>query len=124
MLMLNAIPWRAIGAGVLAAALFAAGWTSNGWRKDVEIAELTAARAQADLASANTALSDLREAGARIRQSADDYLAIKSDLGVKLDAIRKDLKNAKPLPVGCSPDDFRVRKLADAVGAAQQAAAR
>lgn len=114
---------RALGALLLAAAVFAAGWTVNGWRKDAEIAELTAARAQADLASANTALSDLREAGARVRQSADDYLTIKSDLGAKLDAIRKDLKNAKPLPVGCRPDDFRVRKLADAVDAAKQAAA-
>jgi len=118
------LPWRAAGAMVLAAGLFAAGWTSNGWRKDAEIAELTAARAQADLSNANTALSDLREAGARIRQSADDYLAIKSDLGAKLDAIRKDLKNAKkPLPVGCRPDAQRVRSLSDAVDAAKQAAA-
>ncbi len=121
------LPWRAIGlavlAGLLVAGLFGAGWTANGWRKDAEIAKLTAARAQADLGSANTALADLREAGSRIRQSADDYLTVKSDLGAKLDAIRKDLKNAKPLPVDCRPDDFRMRQLASAVDAAKQAAA-
>ncbi|AMR80255.1 hypothetical protein A2G96_08055 [Cupriavidus nantongensis] len=118
-----AILWRGAGALVLAAGLFAAGWTVNGWRKGAEIAELTAARAQADLADANTALSDLKEAGVRIRQSADDYLVIKSDLGAKMDAIRKDLKNAKPLPVDCRPDDVRVRNLSSAVDAAKQAAA-
>ncbi|MBB2918350.1 hypothetical protein [Cupriavidus alkaliphilus] len=121
------LPWRTIGmgslAGVLAAGLFAAGWMTNGWRKDAEIARQSAARAQADLVSANKALGDLREAGARIRHSADDYLTVKTDLGAKLDAIRKDLKNAKPLPVDCRPDDFRMRQLASAVDAAKQAAA-
>lgn len=67
------------------------------------------------MASANILLGNLEAAGARIRQSADEYLVIKSDLGAKLDAIQKDLKNAKPLPVGSRPDDFRVRKLSDAV---------
>lgn len=40
------IPWRAIGAGVLAAALFAAGWAANGWRKDAEIAGIESDRAR------------------------------------------------------------------------------
>ncbi|MEM5429410.1 hypothetical protein [Cupriavidus oxalaticus] len=119
---LAAIPWRAIGAAALGGCLFAAGWSANGWRKDAEIAELTAARAQADLTSANLALTDMKEAGAKIRQSADDYLAIQSMLGVKMDALRKDLKNAKPLPADCRPDAQRVRNLSEAVDAAKQAA--
>ncbi|PVY81041.1 hypothetical protein C7414_102369 [Cupriavidus alkaliphilus] len=123
MLTPGKVPWRVVAAGVLAGGIFGAGWIANGWRKEAEIAELTAARAQADLASANTAISDLREAGSRIRKSADDYLEIKSDLGAKLDAIRKDLKHAKPLPVDCRPDAQRVRGLSDAVDAAKQAAA-
>ena len=36
---------RLAGSAVLAGALFAAGWVTNGWRKDAELAELTAARA-------------------------------------------------------------------------------
>ncbi|MGT2509204.1 hypothetical protein [Cupriavidus basilensis] len=118
-----AIPLRAAGAALLAAGLFAAGWTANGWRKDAELAELTAARAQADLGSANQALGDLRAAGQAMRRKADEFAGIQSTFGAQLDAIRKDMKNAKPLPVGCRPDDFRMRKLSDAVEAAKQAAA-
>lgn len=122
-MLMPTIPWRAAGLAVVAETLFAAGWTANGWRKDAELAELTAARSQADLATTDQALQDLRAAGASIRQKADELAGIQSTLGAKLDAIRKDMKNARPLPVDCRPDDFRVRKLSDAVEAAKQAAA-
>lgn len=46
MLMPTNIPWRAAGLALVAGALFAVGWVVNGWRKDAELAELTAARAQ------------------------------------------------------------------------------
>lgn len=121
--LLQSIPWRAAGAAVLAGGLFAAGWVTNGWRKDAELAELTAARAQADVETANQALGELRAAGAGIRARADEYRAIQSTLGSRLDAIQKELKNAKPLPADCRPDAGRVRVLADAVDAAKQAAA-
>lgn len=39
------IPWRAIGAGALAAALFAAGWAVNGWRLGAQLAQLKAEQA-------------------------------------------------------------------------------
>ncbi|MGT2429227.1 hypothetical protein ACU4HD_11865 [Cupriavidus basilensis] len=122
-MLMPTIPWRAAGAALAAAALFAAGWAVNGWRKDAELAELTAARAQSDLAGANQALGDLRTASANIRAHADEFTAIQSTLGTKLDAIQKELKNAKPLPVDCRPDAGRVRLLSDAVDAAKQAAA-
>ncbi|WP_456281577.1 hypothetical protein M1D55_19230 [Cupriavidus sp. JZ107] len=118
-----AVPWRAVAAVVLAGAAFVAGWTVNGWRKDAELAELTAARAQADLSTVNQALGDLRAAGVDIRARADEYRGITNQLGAAASAIRKELKNAKPLPADCRPDDFRVRKLSDAVDAAKQAAA-
>lgn len=35
--MIRALAWRAIGAGLLAIALFFAGWVVNGWRKNAEI---------------------------------------------------------------------------------------
>ena len=115
--------WRAIAALILGACLFGAGWTVNGWRKDREIAEIRRAAAAADLASANQALSDLSTAGATIRQKADELRGIQSTLAAKLDAIRKDMKNATPLPADCRPDDQRLRNLTDAVDAAKQAAA-
>ena len=118
-----ALPWRAIAAVALAGVAFAAGWTANGWRKDAEIAELTSARARADLTTANQAIGELRAASADIRARADEYRGISTQLDAAASAIRKELKNAKPLPADCRPDDFRVRKLSDAVDAAKQAAA-
>ncbi|WP_244785364.1 hypothetical protein [Cupriavidus pauculus] len=119
-----ALPWRAIAAAALAAATFAAGWTANGWRKDAEIDRMKTASAQADLATANAALADLRQAGETIRTKADEFNASQAALTAKVDQAVKEFRNAKkPLPVDCRPDDFRVRKLSDAVDAAKQAAA-
>jgi hypothetical protein len=120
---MNALLWRAIVASVLTAGIFAAGWAANGWRKDAEIDRMKTDAAQADLASANQALGDLRTASATIREKADEFAGIQTTLGAKLDAIRKDLKNAKPLPADCRPDAQRVRNLLDAVDATKQAAA-
>lgn len=120
---MSSILLRVIGAAVLAVALFAAGWAVNGWRKDAEIERIKTASARADLADANKAIEDIGKASNAIRTKADEFAGINSTLGAKLDAIRKDMKNAKPLPVDCRPDDFRVRKLSDAVEAAKQAAA-
>ena len=118
-----AVPWRAIGVGLLAAGIFAAGWAANGWRKDAEIAEMKAAAAKTNLAAANQAIDDLGKASATIRTKADEFAGINTTLGVKLDAIRKDLKNAPKLPADCRPDAGRVRLMSDAVDAAKQAAA-
>jgi len=41
------IPWRAVGAGVLAAALLAGGWVVNGWRLGAQIEEMRADREKA-----------------------------------------------------------------------------
>ena len=113
---------RALAAVALAAAIFFAGWTVNGWRKDAEIERMKTASAQADVASANAALEDLQQAGKTIRAKADEFNGIQTTLVAKMDAIRKDLKNAKPLPADCRPDDVRVRNLSDAVDAANAAA--
>lgn len=120
---LAVVPWRAIGAALLAAGIFAAGWVANGWRKDAEIDRMKTVSAQADLASVNQALGDLRTASATIREKADEFAGIQTTLGAKLDAIRKDLKNAPKLPADCRPDAGRVRLMSDAVDAAKQAAA-
>lgn len=114
---------RIVGAVALAAAIFAAGWVTNGWRKDAELERTKAEAIKADLSDATAALSDLKAAGEKIRSKADELNVAQTKLGAKLDAIQKDMKNAKPLPADCRPDDFRVRKLSDAVEAAKQAAA-
>ncbi|AZG13868.1 hypothetical protein [Cupriavidus pauculus] len=121
---LSAVPWRAIGAALLAAAIFSAGWVANGWRKDAEIERMKTVSAQADLAGAHKAMEDLGKASAAIRTKADEFNASQATLAAKVDQAVKEFRNAKkPLPVDCRPDDFRVRKLSDAVDAAKQAAA-
>lgn len=119
-----ALPWRAIAAAALAAGAFSAGWVANGWRKDAEIDRMKTASAQADLASANKAIENLGAASQTIRTKADEFNASQATLTAKVDQAVKEFRNAKkPLPVDCRPDDFRVRKLSDAVDAAKQAAA-
>ncbi|MBU66457.1 MAG: hypothetical protein CL858_13545 [Cupriavidus sp.] len=121
---MSALPWRAVGVALLAACIFAAGWGANGWRKDAEIDRMKTVSAQAALASADAALADLRQAGETIRTKADEFNASQAALTAKVDQAVKEFRNAKkPLPVDCRPDDFRVRKLSDAVDAAKQAAA-
>ncbi|MGT2433527.1 DUF2514 family protein [Cupriavidus basilensis] len=61
-MLMATIPWRAAGAALLAAGLFAAGWAVNGWRKDAELAELMAARAQERLSQAYAQVKAVDEA--------------------------------------------------------------
>ncbi|EON17020.1 hypothetical protein C265_23800 [Cupriavidus sp. GA3-3] len=82
------------------------------------------ANAQSDLVSANKAIEDIGKASDAIRAKADEFNVTQTTLGAKVDAAVKEFRNAKqPLPTDCRPDDFRVRKLSDAVDAAKQAAA-
>ncbi|MCA3194298.1 MAG: hypothetical protein INH12_29965 [Cupriavidus sp.] len=120
---MSAVIARAVGVLVLALAVFSAGWMTNGWRKDAEVERIKAEAVRADLSDAKAALSALKTAGETIRAKADEFSVAQTKLGAKLDAIQKDMKNAKPLPADCRPDDFRMRKLSDAVEAAKQAAA-
>lgn len=114
----------AIGAGAVAAALcFGAGWAINGWRLGADVANLRAERAQEQAAQATAAVSTLQADAAAIHQAASEYAGIRSTLVPTIAALTKELRNAKPLPVDCRPDDVRVRNLDAAIDAANQAAA-
>ncbi|QYY30221.1 hypothetical protein K2O51_22885 [Cupriavidus pinatubonensis] len=113
-----------IGVAALAAAIFAVGWTANGWRKEAEIERVKTASTQDDLVSANKAIENIGMAIDTIRARADEFNVTQTALSAKVDAAVKEFRNAKkPLPLDCRPDDFRMRKLSDAVEAAKQAAA-
>lgn len=100
-----------------------AAWTAQGWLKDVHIAELQRDQQQvrADTnAAVLTALKiDIRAIAEAAARAAADAKALPAQVG----EITKALKNAKPLVLGCRPDDLRVRALTDAVRAARGAAA-
>lgn len=46
------IPWRVVGAGLLALGVFAAGWVTNGWRLGQQIEAMQAERTSAALSAA------------------------------------------------------------------------
>lgn len=117
-------PLAIFGSAALCFALGAgAGWTGNGWRKNAEIADLQKMRAEDKATQATAALDDLTKAAKTINAAAAQYGQVQITLGAKLDQISKDMKNAKPLPIDCRPDDFRLRNLRATVEAANQAAA-
>jgi hypothetical protein len=118
-------PWVALG---IAAALLSAGAASGYWLdsniKGVEIADLKTKAAETRANGAESAVKDLTAAAGQIKTAADQYAGIQDTLGPQLAQIRKDMKNAKPLPADCRPDTFRVRNLDAAIDAANAAAAR
>jgi len=108
----------------LAILAFATGWLVQGWRLNEKIAELQATRSNEIATQSQDALKDLKEASANINAAA---LGAKSDnttLTNQIAALRKDVKNAKPLPPDCKPDDVRMRNLAATISATNQAITR
>lgn len=116
---------RGYAAVALAAAALASAtaWTAQGWRKDVQIAELRRdqqqVRADTNAAVLAAITVDVNAIAVAAANAAKDADALPAQLG----EITKALKNAKPLLAGCRPDDVRVRSLTDSVRAARGAAA-
>jgi len=122
------VQYRALVAGLvllLAMALAAAaGWFTNGWRHDAEIAELQRAHAETMRSQSELALTTLQVDAARITQAATEFAAIQSTLAPRMSALTKELRNAKPLPADCVPDADRVRNLDAAIEAANKSIPR
>jgi hypothetical protein len=116
----------AIGLAVLlvGGAGAAAGYKACAVIKQAEIADLKRQAAEKRAGDAEAGLRDLAAGAARVNAAAAQFAGIQDRLGPKIDQIRKDIANApKPLPADCKPDDFRMLKLSDAIGAAAEAAA-
>lgn len=104
---------------------FGAGWLVQGWRQAETIAELQKERSDEISTQATAALADLTSAAKTIKENATGATVSNAGLASQLALVRKDLKNAQakaPLAVGCKPDAGRVRNLAAAVDATNQAA--
>jgi hypothetical protein len=118
------LPFMA-GAGLAVGVLaFGAGWVVNGWRLGNELSRLKATHAQEKAAQATGALTTLKADADAIHKAATEYAGIQNTLAPKFDALTKELRNAKPLPVDCKPDAVRVRNLDSAIDAANQAIPR
>lgn len=116
-------PLMLLGAGAATLIIgFGGGWTTNGWRLGAEISEIKAAQSQAAAKQAEGTVTTMRADADAMHQAAGEFIAIQNTIGPKIDALKKDLKNAKPLPPGCRPDDVRVRNLNAAIDAANAVA--
>jgi hypothetical protein len=115
------VGWKTL---VLAAAVFAAGWTANGWRYGEKIAKMREAAADTRADVAQTALSDLAAAAKNVREAADAHQGDSTLLAGKIEDLRRGMRNAIVLPADCRPDSVRMRDIRAAVDAANEAATR
>jgi len=128
--MIDIIPdrYRMLAGGLLLLAWTAgaafSGWHFRGIKADAEIAALQVERATEREQQATAALTTLKADADAIHQAATEYAAIETTLAPKIAALTKELRNAKPLPADCRPDDYRVRNLDAAIDAANQAIPR
>jgi hypothetical protein len=122
------VPYRGpflAGAGIAAGVLlFGAGWVSNGWRLETALSKLKTAQAVEKANQATGALTTLQADAEKIHRAAAEYAGIETILAPKIAALTKELRNAKPLPVGCAPTPDRVRNLDAAIDAANSAIPR
>lgn len=113
---------------VAAAAIFLAGWTAQGWRKNAEIATIQKNQADDRAAASDAALADLVAVSGVIREQAEKSqaarLEFRTDLNVISKELRDEIRKNKPLPVDCRPDADRVRSLGNAIDSANKAIAR
>jgi hypothetical protein len=96
-----------IAAGIFATG-FGSGFELERRLKNADIAELKATIASDKERAANAALSDLRATSAAIHEAAVQYGDSSRNLEVKLNAVRKDLKNIPRLPADCIPGADRL----------------
>ena len=102
----------------------AAGWFTNGWRHDAEIADLQRAHAETMRSQSELVLTTLQADATRITEAATEFATIQSTLAPRMSALTKELRNAPKLPDGCVPDPVRVRNLDAAIEAANKSIPR
>lgn len=110
--------------GAVALAIgFGSGWTANGWRLGVEIAELKSDAAAVEAQSATEALAELETGMKRVTAAAKTAQGNVGTINSQLDQIRKEFKNSAPppLPPDCRPDDVRMKNLRDSAQAVDAA---
>lgn len=108
--------------GLLLAA-FGAGWAVNGWRLDTKLAEAKAARAEEITQASQVALADYQSAAEAIKKAAAGAQIDLANVTAQLAAIRRNQKNAPPLPADCKPGPVRLHNLAETAAAADKAIA-
>lgn len=109
--------WAILAGAALAvgAAGFGSGWAVQGWRMGAKLSDLKAAQSTERADAADAALDKLARGADAFSAAASQAQQINAGAATKFAAIAKEFKNAKPLPFGCRPDDFRLRDRNEAI---------
>lgn len=97
----------------------AVGWLVNGWRLGTKVESMKAKYSEAELAVQKQAIETMVSDARNMNLAAQGARVKTTDIEKRLTAIHKELTNARPLPLDCRMDDFRMRKLSEAVSALQ-----
>ncbi|SOY56883.1 DUF2514 family protein [Cupriavidus taiwanensis] len=111
------IPWRAIGAGALAAALFSGGWVVNGWRVGAQLEQMRGDRERA----AKSAAFDQVKAVDRARAEEQRRTAAQTEIA---NVAIKDAERARDDARTAAATSDRLRqRIADLIASAGHPAA-
>lgn len=107
--------------GVIAALIGGViGWGANGWRLSAEVAKAKEEYSDAKLDAWHKFLDDLQANMGRMADAAEVNKVKTADIDAGVDKLVKGLRNAKPMPVECRLDDFRVKELQATVSELQK----
>jgi hypothetical protein len=119
--------WKGYLAVSAVSALLAAGATyyvaAMGYR--LTVAGLQRDQAQASARDSQIALAQFQDDAGRIHAAAERFSGLQARFDQQFDTLSKDFHSAiqnHPLPADCVPDAVRLRRLTDAVAAANAAA--
>ena len=112
---------RVVGVLLVFVGFTGAGWVVRGWQAQGEIAKLENKLTQKDLEQSNEALDQVLLATKTMREQAALSKSDISSVRKELRELRKDFKDAKPLPVDCKPDTVRLRQFESTIETANKA---
>jgi len=92
------------------------------WRMRAEVSDIKAKYLKDVADQSQEAMAKLVSASETVNKSAKEFSNVRNSLGVKLDALSKDIRNAQKLPADCKPTPDRVQSLRAAIAAANEAA--
>lgn len=98
----------------------AVGWAVNGWRLSSQVEKAKAEYSESKAAAYQEVINQIAADTKRMADAAEGNTVKTAQIDKDINAIMKELKNAKPLPVECRLDDFRMRNLTAAVADLQR----
>lgn len=116
--LLPYMKWFKLSAGIiLLIGAFFIGMKVESWQRDAEIAEIRLQIADDREKVLKQSIEDMATASKNMREASEAAQVIVGKNDEKLNAIAKEIKKFKPLPVDCKPDGMRQQSLERAIDA-------